>query len=244
MCISAELDKGEGAVENSNEGNVDMSEGGGNADISEEGGNAAISEGGGKVDISERGEVHEPYVGLEFDSEDEARKFYFDYARRIGFVVRMMQRRISETDKKVIARRLGCNKQGFSPNYGTIGPDNKPRPSAREGCRATILVKLEKSGKWVVSRFEKEHNHPLVVTEQGPSTTPPHISGDKDKKIEFLIRELRRQDQLCAAYREKLLKFLTSIEEQTDQLSSKIQDVVDNVRKVEAEMQQQLPQHR
>ena len=31
-------------------------------------------------------------------------------------------------------------------------------------------MKLEKSGKWVVSRFEKEHNHPLVVTEQGLST--------------------------------------------------------------------------
>ncbi|KAH7836422.1 hypothetical protein Vadar_001087 [Vaccinium darrowii] len=220
MMISVEMDKGEGAEENSNEG---------------------------KVGTCERTEVQEPYVGLEFNTEDEARKFYFDYARRIGFVVRMMQRRISETDKKVIARRLGCNKQGYSPNYGTIGPDNKPRPSAREGCRATILVKLEKSGKWVVSRFEKEHNHPLVVTEQGPSTTvdfSPRVNADKDKKIEFLIRELRRQDQLCASYREKLLKFLNSIEEQTDQLSSKIQDVVDNVRKVEAEEQQQLPQHR
>ncbi|KAI8538013.1 hypothetical protein RHMOL_Rhmol09G0067600 [Rhododendron molle] len=84
--------------------------------------------------------------------------------------------------------------------------------------------------------------HPDVAFEE--ALRIGFFKGDKDKKIEFLIRELRRQDQLCAAYREKLLKFLTSIKEQTDQLSSKIQDVVENVRKVEVEMQQQLPQHR
>ena len=69
----------------------------------------------------------------------------------------------------------------------------------------------------------------------------PYFQGDKDKKIEQLTRELRRQDQLCAAYREILQRFLISIEEQADQLSSKIQDIVENVRKVEAEAQTTLP---
>lgn len=115
----------------------------------------------------EGGEVIEPHVGMEFDSEDDCRRFYNDYARRVGFVVRVMQRRRSEIDGRTLARRLGCNKQGFSSNTkGTIGPEKKPRPSAREGCKATILFKLEKSGKWVVTRFVKEHNHPLVVTAQ------------------------------------------------------------------------------
>ncbi|CAL5427089.1 unnamed protein product [Camellia sinensis] len=199
-----ELDEGEGAVDIAAEGNISVG----------------------------RGEVLEPYVGMEFDSEDASRKFYMDYARQIGFVVRIMQRRRSEADGRTLARRLGCNKQGFSPNHGTIGPDMKPRPCAREGCKATILVKLEKSGKWVVTRFVKEHNHPLVVTEQGPSNV-----GDKDKKIEALTRELQRQDQLCAAYREKLLKFLANVEQKAEQLSSKIQLIVDNVGKVEAEVQ-------
>lgn len=116
-------------------------------------------------------EILEPYVGMEFDSEDAARKFYMGYARRMGFVVRIMQRRRSRTDGTTLARRLGCNKQGFSPNLkGTNGPEKKPRPSAREGCKATILVKMEKSGKWVVTRFIKDHNHPLVVTANGYST--------------------------------------------------------------------------
>ncbi|KAH1239770.1 Protein FAR1-RELATED SEQUENCE 12 [Glycine max] len=38
--------------------------------------------------IFEGVEVQEPYVGMEFDSEEDAREFYVDYARRIGFVVR------------------------------------------------------------------------------------------------------------------------------------------------------------
>lgn len=112
-------------------------------------------------------EVIEPCVGMEFDSEDDARRFYNDYARRVGFVVRVMQRRRSEIDGRTLARRLGCNKQGFSPSTkGVVGPEKKPRPSAREGCKATILFKMEKSGKWVVTRFVKEHNHPLVVMAQ------------------------------------------------------------------------------
>jgi hypothetical protein len=116
-------------------------------------------------------EVQEPSVGMEFDSEEAARKFYVAYARRVGFAVRVMQRRRSGIDGRTLARRLGCNKQGFSPNSkGTLGQDKRPRPSAREGCKATILVKMEKSGKWVVTRFIKDHNHPLNATANGFST--------------------------------------------------------------------------
>nr|KYP34885.1 Protein FAR1-RELATED SEQUENCE 5 [Cajanus cajan] len=143
-----------------------------------------------------------------------------------------MQRRRSGIDGRTLARRLGCNKQGFSPNNkGTLGPEKKPRPSAREGCKATILVKLEKSGKWVVSRFIKDHNHPLIATANGFST-----AGDKDKKIAELTMELERQDQLCAAYREKLLSFISNVEEETVELSTKIQLIIENIRTAESEM--------
>ncbi|WJX81550.1 hypothetical protein P8452_64414 [Trifolium repens] len=178
-------------------------------------------------------EVQEPSVGMEFDSEEAARKFYVAYARRVGFAVRVMQRRRSGIDGRTLARRLGCNKQGFSSNSkGTLGQDKRPRPSAREGCKATILVKMEKSGKWVVTRFIKDHNHPLNATANGFST-----EDDKDKKIAELTMELEHQDELCAAYRGKLLSFINNVEEQTEEMSTRIQLIIKNIKRAESEMQ-------
>lgn len=51
------------------------------------------------------------------------------------------------------------------------------------------------------------------------------------------MMELDHQDQLCAAYREKLLSFINNVEAETEELSAKIQAIVDNVRKVESETQ-------
>ncbi|CAN0859098.1 Protein FAR1-RELATED SEQUENCE 12 [Linum grandiflorum] len=104
-----------------------------------------------KPDVSEANPTVQmvPYVGMEFESEDDARNFYVEYARRVGFFVRVMQRRRSGVDGRTLARRLGCNKQGFSPNIkGRLG-------------------QVDKCGKWIVTRFEKEHNHPLVVSANG-----------------------------------------------------------------------------
>ncbi|KAK4419731.1 protein FAR1-RELATED SEQUENCE 5 [Sesamum alatum] len=179
----------------------------------------------------EGGEVLEPYVGMEFNSEDDARRFYSDYARKVGFVMRIMQRRRSEVDGKTLARRLGCNNQGVpSSPKGKVGPEKKSRPNSREGCKATILFKLEKSGKWVVTKFIKEHNHPLNVTAHEYTNLR-----DKDKKIHELAKELQRQEELAAEYRERLVNLLANIENKADHLSSKVLAVVQSVRKAEAE---------
>ena len=107
----------------------------------------------------------EPYEGMEFDSEDAAKIFYDEYARRVGFVMRVMSCRRSERDGRILARRLGCNKEGYCVSIrGKFGQVRKPRPSTREGCKAMIHVKYDKSGKWVITKFVKDHNHPLVVS--------------------------------------------------------------------------------
>ena len=59
--------------------------------------------------------------------------------------------------------------------------------------------------------------------------------GDKDKKIEELTKDLEHQEQLCSVYLGKLLSFMNNVEEQTDELSSKIQAIVDNIWKAESE---------
>ena len=64
------------------------------------------------------------------------------------------------------------------------------------------------------------------------------LQGDTDKKIEELTMELQRQEQLCVAYREQLFSFMNNVEQQNEELSSKVQLVVENIRKIESEVVQ------
>ncbi|KAI3980275.1 hypothetical protein MKX01_029438 [Papaver californicum] len=174
----------------------------------------------------------EPYEGMEFESEDAAKAFYDDYARQVGFIMRVMSCRRSEVDGRILSRRLGCNKEGRCVSIrGKHGPLRKPRTSTREGCKAMILVKIEKSGKWVVTRFVKDHNHPLEVS----TRECRHRMDEKDKRIQELTAELRRKKRLCAAYREQLNTFMKDVEEHNEQLSAKVQVIVNSMKDVESE---------
>lgn len=103
----------------------------------------------------------EPYVGQEFDSEAAAHAFYNAYATFVGFIIRVSKLSRSRLDGTAIGRSLVCNKEGYRM------PDKREkivrqRVETRVGCRAMILVRKVSSGKWVVTKFVKEHNHPLT----------------------------------------------------------------------------------
>ena len=103
----------------------------------------------------------EPYVGQEFESEAAAHAFYNAYATRIGFVIRVSKLSRSRRDGTAIGRALVCNKEGYRM------PDKREkivrqRAETRVGCRAMILVRKVSSGKWVVTKFVKEHAHTLT----------------------------------------------------------------------------------
>ncbi|XP_062107836.1 protein FAR1-RELATED SEQUENCE 5 isoform X3 [Humulus lupulus] len=103
----------------------------------------------------------EPFVGQEFDSEAAAHAFYNAYATRIGFIIRVSKLSRSRRDGTAIGRALVCNKEGYRM------PDKREkivrqRAETRVGCRAMILVRKVTSGKWVVTKFVKEHTHPLT----------------------------------------------------------------------------------
>ncbi|GER40646.1 protei far-red impaired response 1 [Striga asiatica] len=170
-----------------------------------------------------KGDVFEPYVGMEFQTEDDVRKFYIDYATRVGFVVRVAQStRPEKIEGGNITHCLVCNKQGISSSpKGKMGLEGKPRPGVREACDARILFKLEESGKWVVTGVFKDHDHALDLHE-------------KDKKIHELKGELQRQEELFATHRERFISLVTDIEKQVDRhLSPKVLAIVENVKKVE-----------
>ncbi|XVF29365.1 hypothetical protein REPUB_Repub15cG0114800 [Reevesia pubescens] len=104
---------------------------------------------------------------------------------------------------------------------GKFGPVRKLRPSTRKGCKAMIHIKFDKSEKWVIMRFVKDHNHPLVVAPREARQT----MDEKDKKIQEVTAELRNKKLLCAAYQERLTAFMKIVEDHSNQLSKKVQNV-------------------
>ncbi|KAH0636346.1 hypothetical protein KY290_038352 [Solanum tuberosum] len=116
------------------------------------------------------------------------------------------------------------------------GPPRKARTSRREGCKAMMLVEVNKFDKLAVTRFVKEHTHPLVPS----GCSSGNAMDKKDRRIQELSMELERQDKLRDLYREQLVTFLENVEQQIELLSKKIQVAVNNIKEVEAELKQQL----
>ncbi|CAH9132543.1 unnamed protein product [Cuscuta epithymum] len=111
----------------------------------------------------------EPYEGMEFESEEAAKAFYNSYARRVGFSTRVSSSRRSRKDGAIIQRSFVCSKEGFRNLNEKRTKDReikRPRIITRVGCKAALSVKIQDSGKWVVSSFVREHNHELVPPDQ------------------------------------------------------------------------------
>ncbi|XP_006339064.1 protein FAR1-RELATED SEQUENCE 12-like [Solanum tuberosum] len=90
----------------------------------------------------------EPYKGLEFVSAGEAYEFYHTHAANTGFKVRIGQLFRSKNDGSITSRRFVCSKEGHQ------------HPS-RVGCGAFMRIQRQESGRWLVDRFQNEHNHEL-----------------------------------------------------------------------------------
>ncbi|XP_052146743.1 uncharacterized protein LOC127765824 [Oryza glaberrima] len=121
--------------------------------------------------------IDEPVEGMEFESEEAAKLFYINYARVNGFRARISRYCRSRRDNSIISRQIVCSKEGFREVRArkdiTDGgkTTKRPRMITRVGCKAMIVVKRMNSGKWMVSKFEKEHNHSLLSSRAVPITS-------------------------------------------------------------------------
>ncbi|KAJ0966353.1 hypothetical protein J5N97_027491 [Dioscorea zingiberensis] len=104
----------------------------------------------------------EPYLGMEFESDEAAKTFYNDYARCLGFPFRVGRSRRSKGVQEVlIMKRFVCSKEGiYRKKPSGEGTRKRERISMREGCKAMMEV-IRDSNRWVVSKLEKAHNHHL-----------------------------------------------------------------------------------
>ncbi|KAK4370702.1 hypothetical protein RND71_010177 [Anisodus tanguticus] len=120
--------------------------------------------------------------------------------------------------------------EGIPDNQRLGSLANQKRDRRRDGCTAMILVKREKPSTWVVRKFVRDHNHPLVMS---PSRKRPTFD-EKDKRIQELTAELRINKWLSAAYQEQLLSLMKDVESHSEHLSTKVQAVHRILKEVEA----------
>ncbi|XP_042495170.1 protein FAR1-RELATED SEQUENCE 5-like [Macadamia integrifolia] len=105
----------------------------------------------------------EPFVGMEFETEDDAYNHYNNYAREMGFSVRKFRVERSRVDNHILARSFVCANQGekWCNDKRRRGLNYTPRATKKTKCEAVMRIK-SRNGKWVVDLCETEHNHPTV----------------------------------------------------------------------------------
>ncbi|KAJ0093719.1 hypothetical protein Patl1_26378 [Pistacia atlantica] len=206
---------------------------------------------------AESSESLEPYTGMTFPSLDDARDFYYEYAKHTGFTIRTNRIRHSLKNMAIIGRDFVCSREGFRAAKHTLRKDRilPPRPVTREGCKAMIRLAARDGGKWVVTKFVREHNHKLMTHSKFPGELPiVNILSEGEKTLPYLFCLARKdfipsfdeaeRDLLETSYTSAASHFLLQgINQDAEEKDKKIQDLYNELqreRERSAAVQQQI----
>ncbi|CAJ2668660.1 unnamed protein product [Trifolium pratense] len=103
--------------------------------------------------------ISDPYLGMEFDSEDAAKAFYYEYAKHAGFISKVGSRSSSKANGQDMYREFVCEREGLNKRFN-------------DGCNAMIKIELKGQNKWVVTKFVKEHSHSLMSSSKSQKLHP------------------------------------------------------------------------
>lgn len=182
----------------------------------------------------------EPFTGKTFPSLEDARDFYYEYAKFTGFTIRTNRVRHSLKTMAIIGRDFVCSREGFRAAKHTLKKDRvlPPRPVTREGCKAMIRLAARDGGIWVVTKFIREHNHKLMPSCQSSGELPiVNILSEeeKDKKIQDLSKELQQERDRSAAFQKQLHMIIKDLEYHAEFMSVRVEDIVKSMKGIELE---------
>lgn len=180
--------------------------------------------------------IEEPYVGQEFASEESAHSFYTAYAMRMGFIVRMDCLRRSR-DGTVIKRTFVCNKEGYRRTTRSDENSKRPRKPFRMGCKAKLSLRRLSTGIWVVTKFIKEHAHPLPGAGTGRQSQNEQRNDqipNESARVKELTKQLLRERKRSASFRKIIDLLFSHIKEHTEELSRKIQCIAEKVNEIDS----------
>ncbi|XP_014501308.1 protein FAR1-RELATED SEQUENCE 5-like [Vigna radiata var. radiata] len=100
---------------------------------------------------------NEPKIHMCFDSMEEAKKFYTNYAITCGFAVRTRSSKKNK-ENNVYYLRLVCSREG--KYVSSIKPEVKTLASQTNKCPASITIG-KKDNKWFIKSVELHHSHDL-----------------------------------------------------------------------------------
>lgn len=104
-----------------------------------------------------------PYVGMEFQSHEEAYKFYCLYAISVGFgtKVRNSHCKVRGGTKQLWYVTFTCDRAGFKEDRAFV---ENPRPNSRIGCKAEMRIKRKSRNDptWVCHYVALDHNHEVL----------------------------------------------------------------------------------
>ncbi|KAL8481334.1 hypothetical protein ACS0TY_027738 [Phlomoides rotata] len=101
-----------------------------------------------------------PEIGMNFDSLDEAWKFWVDYGGKISFGVRKYYSNKNGKTCLITSYVYVCCKEGVrKQDKRDVLPLN-PQLETRTDCKVRMRIK-HVDGKYIVDEFIEDHNHPL-----------------------------------------------------------------------------------
>ncbi|KAL6659356.1 hypothetical protein ACP70R_003396 [Stipagrostis hirtigluma subsp. patula] len=107
--------------------------------------------------------VVDPYIGMEFESLESAKTFYYSYASRVGFEARVRQSRKSQ-DESLKMLKLVCSRHRYHSGRENNGEDAKrvhALDPSRDGCDALFEIIRKDKDVWIVSKLILDHTHEL-----------------------------------------------------------------------------------
>ncbi|XP_074374817.1 protein FAR1-RELATED SEQUENCE 5-like [Apium graveolens] len=100
-----------------------------------------------------------PKVGLEFESEEDAYRFY--NAEKVGFGIRRSKMHKSDVGE-ILDRVFVCACEGKRTRNKRDDDVKQHRLETRFSCKAKMGVSSRSNGKYKIFKFIYEHSHDLI----------------------------------------------------------------------------------
>ncbi|KAL3499809.1 hypothetical protein ACH5RR_038902 [Cinchona calisaya] len=108
-----------------------------------------------------------PKLGMEFNTEMAAKKYYEAYAKAIGFGTRLSKGHKDKNSEIMLDRIFCCSHERKRPKDKRNVNVKCPCPETRCDCAAMMKISSRQTRKYRVVQFVPEHNHELST----PSNT-------------------------------------------------------------------------